>query len=67
MKYGLETTRAAADGGAKSVVPRSQASSIPFQEFAITQATNAGKARAAISPDGKHLVSVIDDSGAESR
>jgi hypothetical protein len=40
---------------------------LPFQEFAITQATNTGKAaHAAMSPDGKHVVGVIDDSGPES-
>jgi hypothetical protein len=38
------------------------------REFAITQATNTGKAaRAAMSPDGQHVVSVIGDSGTESR
>jgi eukaryotic-like serine/threonine-protein kinase len=37
---------------------------IPFQSFAVTQITNSGKALlAAISPDGKYIVSVIDDAG----
>ncbi|MGC1687373.1 MAG: protein kinase, partial [Candidatus Acidiferrales bacterium] len=37
---------------------------IPFQAFAASQVTNSGKALfAAISPDGKFVVSVIDDKG----
>ncbi|MFZ0967250.1 MAG: protein kinase [Candidatus Acidiferrales bacterium] len=37
---------------------------IPFQSFAVTQVTNSGKALlAAISPDGKFVVSVIDEKG----
>jgi serine/threonine protein kinase/Tol biopolymer transport system component len=37
---------------------------IPFQTFAATRVTNSGKALlAAISPDGKYVVSVIDDKG----
>ncbi len=37
---------------------------IPFQTFAVTTVTNSGKALlAAISPDGKYVVSVIDDRG----
>jgi serine/threonine protein kinase/dipeptidyl aminopeptidase/acylaminoacyl peptidase len=40
---------------------------IPFQTFAITQVTNSGKAVfAAVSPDGKYVVSVIDDNGKQS-
>jgi serine/threonine protein kinase/WD40 repeat protein len=36
----------------------------PFQTFAVTPVTNSGKALlAAISPDGKYVVSVIDDKG----
>jgi Tol biopolymer transport system component len=37
---------------------------IPFQTFAVTQVTNSGKAAlAGISPDGKYVVSVVDDNG----
>jgi Tol biopolymer transport system component len=40
---------------------------IPFQSFAVTQVTNSGRATsAAISPDGKYVVSVISDNGKES-
>ena len=40
---------------------------IPFQSFAITQITNSGKAVfAAISPDGKYVVSVVDEAGKQS-
>ena len=40
---------------------------IPFQTFAPSQVTNSGKALlAAISPDGKFVVSVIDDKGRSS-
>ena len=40
---------------------------VPFQNFVVTQITNSGKAlRAAISPDGKYVVSVIDDKGRHS-
>jgi serine/threonine protein kinase len=39
----------------------------PFQNFAVTQVTNSGKAAlAAISPDGKYILSVLDDSGQQS-
>jgi serine/threonine protein kinase len=39
----------------------------PFQNFAITQATNTGKARlAALSPDGKYILDVQVDSGRQS-
>ncbi|HZP63819.1 MAG TPA: protein kinase [Terriglobales bacterium] len=42
-------------------------SPMPFQKFTVTQVTNSGKAaRAAISPDGKYVLSVIDDNGMES-
>jgi eukaryotic-like serine/threonine-protein kinase len=38
----------------------------PFQTFAVTQVTNSGKAvLAGISPDGKYIVSVVDDNGKE--
>jgi eukaryotic-like serine/threonine-protein kinase len=41
--------------------------SAPFQNFAVTQITNSGKAAlAAISPDGKYILSVLDDSGQQS-
>ena len=40
---------------------------IPFQTFDVTQVTNSGKAPlAAISPDGKYIVSVINDNGKQS-
>jgi len=40
---------------------------IPFQAFAASQVTNSGKALfAAISPDGKFVVSVMDDKGRSS-
>jgi serine/threonine protein kinase len=40
---------------------------IPFQTFAVTQVTNSGKAAlAGISPDGKYVVSVVDDNGKQS-
>ena len=41
--------------------------SLPFQNFTITQVTNSGKAQAAaISPDGKYVLSVLDDKGRQS-
>jgi serine/threonine protein kinase len=40
---------------------------MPFQNFTVTQITNSGKAaRAAISPDGKFVLSVMDDNGLQS-
>jgi serine/threonine protein kinase len=40
---------------------------IPFQTFDVTQVTNSGKAvAAAISPDGKYIVSVVNDNGKQS-
>ncbi len=40
---------------------------VPFQSFSITQLTNTGKVRnAAISPDGRFLLSVQSDNGNES-
>jgi eukaryotic-like serine/threonine-protein kinase len=40
---------------------------VPFQNFTITQVTNSGKAAAAaISPDGKFVLSVSDDNGLQS-
>jgi serine/threonine protein kinase/Tol biopolymer transport system component len=39
----------------------------PFADFAITQVTNNGKTvAAAISPDGKYLLSVLDENGKQS-
>ena len=39
----------------------------PFQNFTITQVTNSGKAAStAISPDGKYLLSVMDENGLQS-
>ncbi len=40
---------------------------MPFQKFTVTQVTNSGKAaRAAISPDGRYVLSVMDDNGLQS-
>jgi dipeptidyl aminopeptidase/acylaminoacyl peptidase len=40
---------------------------MPFQKFTIAQVTNTGKAaQAAISPDGRYVLSVMDDNGLES-
>jgi Tol biopolymer transport system component/predicted Ser/Thr protein kinase len=40
---------------------------MPFQKFTLTQVTNTGKAtRAAISPDGRYVLSVMDDNGMQS-
>ena len=37
---------------------------IPFQTFRVTQVTNSGKAEAAaISPDGKYIVSAVNEKG----
>ena len=37
---------------------------MPFQNFSVTQVTNSGKATAAaISPDGKYILSVLNDNG----
>jgi serine/threonine protein kinase/Tol biopolymer transport system component len=39
----------------------------PFQKFTVTPVTNTGKAvRAAISPDGRYVLGVMDDNGMES-
>ena len=40
---------------------------LPFQTFTVAQVTNSGKASyAAISPDGKYIVSVVSDKGKHS-
>ncbi len=55
----------AAGFGVYSVLHR--AASSPFQNFTITQVTNSGKALyAAISPDGKYVLSVLIDKGQQS-
>jgi len=39
----------------------------PFQKFTVMQVTNTGRAaRAAISPDGRYVLSVMDDNGLQS-
>ncbi len=44
-----------------------RSTSVPFQNFTITQVTNSGKAvMAAISPDGKYVLSVLNDKGLQS-
>jgi eukaryotic-like serine/threonine-protein kinase len=44
-----------------------RAATVPFQTFTVSQVTNLGTARrAAISPDGKYIVSVISDKGKSS-
>jgi Tol biopolymer transport system component/DNA-binding winged helix-turn-helix (wHTH) protein len=54
-----------ADYGIHSLLHHRHA--IPFQDFEITQLTTNGKtALAAISPDGKYLVSVVVDDGKSS-
>src|SRR5208282_6686589 len=56
---------AAAGYGVYSMLHRPGAP--PFQNFAVTQVTNSGKAAlAAISPDGKYILSVLDENGLES-
>ena len=45
----------------------SRSGPIPFQNFSITQVTSTGRAlQAAISPDGKYVLSVQDDNGLQS-
>jgi Tol biopolymer transport system component len=56
---------AAAGFGVYSMLHR--AASLPFQNFTIAQVTNSGKARAAaISPDGKYVLSVLNEKGLQS-
>ena len=57
---------AAAGYGVYSLVGKRTAT-IPFQKFSATQITNSGKITvAAISPDGKYVLSVTDENGKES-
>ena len=43
---------------------RGKAAAVPFQNFTITQVTNSGKVlAAAISPDGKYVLSIVEDGG----
>jgi len=43
---------------------RGKAAAVPFQNFTITQVTNSGKVlSAAISPDGKYVLSIVEDGG----
>src|SRR5215472_5480811 len=40
---------------------------IPFQNFSVSKVTDRGKVRyAAVSPDGKYILSVLDDKGQQS-
>ena len=56
---------AAAAYGIYSLLTRSAPT--PFENFSITQLTDNGKTvAAAISPDGKYLLSVLDDKGKQS-
>jgi serine/threonine protein kinase/Tol biopolymer transport system component len=55
----------AAGFGVYSMLRRSV--SLPFQNFTVTQVTNSGKAQAAaVSPDGKYVLSLLDDKGRQS-
>jgi eukaryotic-like serine/threonine-protein kinase len=59
------TLIAAASYGVYSLLSRKGA--VPFQDFTITQLTNNGKSiAAAISPDGKYLLSVVEEKGRRS-
>jgi serine/threonine protein kinase len=43
---------------------RGKAASVPFQTFTITQVTSSGNVRsAAIAPDGKYVLSIVEDGG----
>jgi eukaryotic-like serine/threonine-protein kinase len=43
---------------------RGKAATVPFQTFTITQVTTSGNVRyAAISPDGKYVLSIVEDGG----
>jgi serine/threonine protein kinase len=71
-KFGLATgvlitivVLAAAAYGVYALLHRTNP--VPFADFTITQITNNGKTvGAAISPDGKYLLSVIEDEGKQS-
>jgi eukaryotic-like serine/threonine-protein kinase len=55
----------AAGIGVYSILHRPAA--IPFENFTITQVTNNGKSiAAAISPDGRYLLSAVDENGKQS-
>ena len=57
---------AAASYGVFSLLSNRTAT-IPFQNYSATQITNSGRAlSAAVSPDGKYIVSVINDNGKQS-
>jgi eukaryotic-like serine/threonine-protein kinase len=44
-----------------------QARPVPFQNFSVNKVTETGKAKlVAISPDGKYILSVVDDKGQQS-
>jgi Tol biopolymer transport system component len=46
---------------------KGKAAAVPFQNFTITKVTDNGKSTsAAISPDGKYILSVVSDSGKQS-
>ena len=46
---------------------RGKAAAVPFQNFTITKVTDNGKSTsAAISPDGKYILSVVADAGKQS-
>src|SRR5277367_5483704 len=43
---------------------RGKAARVPFETFTITQVTNSGNVRfGAISPDGKYVLSIVEDGG----
>ena len=57
---------AAASYGVYSLLSNRTAA-VPFQNYSATQITNSGRAlSAAVSPDGKYIVSVINDNGNQS-
>jgi eukaryotic-like serine/threonine-protein kinase len=57
----------AAVGGYRVYDVLSRKTELPFQDFTITQVTNNGKTvAAAISPDGKFLLSVLEEKGKQS-
>jgi Tol biopolymer transport system component len=56
---------AAASYGVYTLLHRAQP--VPFSDFTITQVTKNGKTvAAAISPDGKYLLNVLDEGGKQS-